>query len=395
MTDSVSEDVQCLGAAARLAARGRGRAEPNPLVGCVITKNNNVIGWGYHAYCGGPHAEIEALRRAGTAAHGATAYVTLEPCNHTGRTGPCTQAIIDAGINRVVIAQRDPNPIASGGLDVLERAGIAITVTDACPVATNISSPFVYRVKTGLPWVIAKWAQTVDGKLATSTGDSKWISSNKSRQAVHRCRARVDAILTGVGTVLHDDPLLTARNVRVRRVARRIVLDPNLDIPTESTVVRTAKEIPTVVWTSNSAKHAARARCNTLERAGVNVVGTEMNGVNGPLSDGLRHLAKTFDITNILVEAGGRLLASLISQNLANEAWVFLAPMLLADQQAVGLSGPAVAKISDAWRLKLISTHRRDDDIEIRYGLNGFGSPSDSGETSKFTDEGNIRKTPS
>ena len=275
-----------------------------------------------------------------------------------------------------MIARRDPHPIASGGLDSLERAGMAVEVTHICPAATDISNPFVHRIKTGLPWLTLKWAQTVDGKLATSTGDSKWISSHKSRQAVHRRRARVDGILTGIGTVLRDDPLLTARQVRVHRVAKRIVLDPSLNMPLDSKLVRTAEEFPTIVWTSNSALNSAASRAAALQRCGVDVIGSEMTGVHGPLADGLRQLTQQYDLTNLLVESGGRLLASLLSQRLANEAWVFIAPLLLADPAAVGLSGPAVAQIADAWRLKLHSTHRRDDDIELHYGLPGFGSPS-------------------
>src|SRR5262245_42932667 len=202
-------DIAHLRTAARLALRGRGGVEPNPMVGCVIVSappRSEVVGWGYHRRVGGPHAEIVALRRAGPKARGGTMYCTLEPCSHVGRTPPCTAAIIEARIARVVTARRDPNPIAAGGLDCLRDAGIAIEGTDACEAAIAVSDPFAHRVRSGLPWVIAKWAQTADGKVATRPphNESQWISSEASRMLVHRERGRVDAIVTGIGTVLRD-----------------------------------------------------------------------------------------------------------------------------------------------------------------------------------------------
>ncbi|MHC4992472.1 MAG: bifunctional diaminohydroxyphosphoribosylaminopyrimidine deaminase/5-amino-6-(5-phosphoribosylamino)uracil reductase RibD, partial [Planctomycetota bacterium] len=191
-------DTDFLAMAARLALRGRGGAEPNPMVGCVIAASSGeVVGWGYHRRCGGPHAEIEALRRAGARSAGATAYVTLEPCNHTGRTGPCTEALIEAGVRRVVYARKDPGVPAGGGGERLRAAGIEADLCATCPDAITVSEPYVHRVRTGLPWITAKWAQTADGRIATSSGESQWISNAASRVLVHRRRGHSDAVLTG------------------------------------------------------------------------------------------------------------------------------------------------------------------------------------------------------
>jgi len=208
-----------------LAERGRGRVEPNPLVGCVIVKMGRVVGEGFHRRFGGPHAEVIALNRAGRAARGATAYVTLEPCCHHGKTGPCTDALIRAGVKRVVTACRDPfKKVAGKGIAQLHRAGITVEVGLLRVEAQSLNAPFFKRVTTGLPWVIAKWAMTLDGAISSGKkGPSRWISGPQSRRMVHELRARVDAILIGIGTALADDPLLTARGVKVRRVARRVV----------------------------------------------------------------------------------------------------------------------------------------------------------------------------
>src|SRR5436190_8347297 len=255
-----SIDHQHLLRAARLALRGHGGAEPNPLVGCVIaSRAGETIGWGYHGNYGGPHAEIVTLQRAADRARGATLYCTLEPCNHQGKTGPCTQAIIDAKIARVVIARRDPYPPAAGGIERMQAAGIKVDVIEDCQPAVAVSDPFVHRVKTGLPWVTVKWAQTIDGKIATRSGESKWISNEASRKMVHRERGRVDVILTGIGTVLKDDPLLTARKVRQRRVARRIVIDPDLQIPLSAKLVTTAEAPTTIICTQETGQENPRA----------------------------------------------------------------------------------------------------------------------------------------
>ena len=248
--------------ALQLAARGEGFVEPNPQVGCVISRGDQVLGEGWHEKFGGPHAEINALNTAGGAARGATLYVTLEPCAHHGKTPPCTEAIQMAGIARVVVAHPDPNPQVDGqGIDALHAAGITCDVGQGKPDATRLLAPYIKWVTTGRPWVIAKWAMTLDGKLATRAGDSQWISSPQSRQIVHQLRGRVDAIVIGSGTARIDDPLLTARPndpSDVRRLATRVVVDSKCRLPVGSQLARTTAAVPLLVATSNAAEPARR-----------------------------------------------------------------------------------------------------------------------------------------
>jgi diaminohydroxyphosphoribosylaminopyrimidine deaminase / 5-amino-6-(5-phosphoribosylamino)uracil reductase len=351
--------------AARLALRGHGRAEPSPLVGCVVTSlQGDLVGWGCHEQCGGPHAEIHALRRAGSRARGATVYLTLEPCNHTGRTGPCTEALIDAGVARVIAAREDLHPQAGGGLRVLRDAGIEAEVI-ADDAAIRVSDPFVHRVRTGLPWVTVKWAQSLDGKVATRSGESKWISSERSRRMVHRERGRVDVILTGIGTVLRDDPLLTARCVRVRRVAQRVVTDPQLRIPMESRLVATAHDVPVMIACDASMIESDKARL--LRKAGVEVLPFDFSGERR-LTPLLRDLVLRYDATNVLVEAGPGLMSSLFAQRLVNEAWVFVAPMVMGDAEApAAVGGFMPGAPSDAARMRLIDVRVRSGDVAARY----------------------------
>ena len=230
--------------ALELAARGEGFVEPNPMVGCVIARGAEIIGEGWHRKFGGPHAEVEALHVAGTRARGATLYVTLEPCCHQGKTPPCTDAILASGLGRVVVAQRDPFPaVAGGGIERLRQAGLAVEVGLREAEARRLNAPYLKLTESGRPWVIAKWAMTLDGKLASRTGDSRWISNEASRAIVHQLRGRVDAIVVGRGTAGQDDPLLTARPAGPR-VATRIVLDTRASLASDSQLVTTAGEAP-------------------------------------------------------------------------------------------------------------------------------------------------------
>jgi diaminohydroxyphosphoribosylaminopyrimidine deaminase/5-amino-6-(5-phosphoribosylamino)uracil reductase len=368
------DDLRHMRHAARLALRGHGGAEPNPMVGCVIVSpppDSRVIGWGYHRRCGEGHAERIALDRAGDRAQGATAYVTLEPCSHHGRTPPCTDALIEAGIRRVVMARRDPNPTASGGADRLRAAGIAVELVD-CPHAAAVSDPFVHRIQTGLPWVIAKWAQTIDGKIATRHGESKWISSARSRGMVHRERGRVDAILTGIGTVLADDPLLTARGVRRRRIARRVVIDPQLRIPPHAHLIGSIDQASLTVACSERAIAARPDHAADLQRAGVELLGLPPSRRSDadelPLGELLRELVKRHDVTNVLVEAGTGLLSRLLQENLVNEAWVFIAPLVLGDADSMSaVAGNEITSLADGSRWRLADTRLRRGDIVARY----------------------------
>lgn len=366
-----SIDHQHLLAAARLALRGHGRAEPNPLVGCVIVSSggaNEVVGWGYHEKYGEAHAEINALRRAGSRAKGATLYCTLEPCNHQGRTGPCSQAIISANISRVVIARRDPYPPAAGGIERLRSAGIAVDVVEDCLPAVAVSDPFVHRVKTGLPWVTVKWAQTLDGKIAGRDGNSKWISNEASRKMVHRERGRVDVIMTGIGTVLKDDPLLTARNVRIRRVARRVVIDPKLQVPLNAKLVMTTDLAPTMVVCDQRIVEANDSSVKSLRDRGVEVFGVPLQGTEIPLKPLLLDLSRRFEAQHLLMEAGTGLMSRFFQQSLVNEMWVFTAPMLLGDQCApAAMQGGHLTHMKELACKKLRSMQRRGGDLIARY----------------------------
>lgn len=346
------------------------------MVGCVIEKDGRVVGMGHHRQFGGPHAEAEALadcRRRGIDPAGATAYVTLEPCNHTGKQPPCTRALIEARVARVVYARSDPNPVAAGGADALRALGIEAVRHDGCPFATGVSDPFVKRVTTGLPWVIAKWAQTIDGRVATRTGQSKWISGEWSRARVHQLRSRVDAILTGIGTVVTDDPMLDARVGRVvRRIAKRVVADTGLDIPLDSKLVRTARDIPTLVACERSmacTTYTAKKRA-ACDQAGVQLIPIADVGIGGGLDlrELLGVLARDHGVSTVLVEAGSGLLGSLLRDDLIDEAVVYIAPMMLGDEQARSVAvGRVATALSSARRFGLWRVKNLRGDVEIVY----------------------------
>jgi diaminohydroxyphosphoribosylaminopyrimidine deaminase/5-amino-6-(5-phosphoribosylamino)uracil reductase len=370
-------DKPMLNLAARLAMRAAGDVEPNPMVGAVIIKDGRVIGMGHHRRFGGLHAEREALAdcaRRGEDPAGATVYCTLEPCVHHGKQPPCCDALVAARVARVVYARPDPADISGGGERILREAGIDARLSGASPLATRLSDPFVHRVRTGLPWVIAKWAQTIDGRIATRTGESQWISGEASRRRVHRLRARVDAILTGLGTVSADDPLLTARGVRrVRRPARRLVIDRDLDIDEDRAILRSARETPTTIVCN---KDLLTAGIVEAKRARLEAMGVDFVGVPERLHDAgrlrldmlLEAVARRHDLTNLLVEAGPGLLGSLFEDDLINEAVVYIAPVLLGDAEAMAAATGRIAeRLSQGRRFTLCRAKRVGDDIELTY----------------------------
>ena len=375
MSGRLDDDRRYLQMAARLALRGHGGAEPNPLVGCVIvSRGDEVVGWGYHRRCGGPHAEINALKRAGNRAPHSTVYLTLEPCNHTAQTGPCSEVLIEAGVRRVVYARDDPSQDASGGAERLRAAGVETELITNCPAAIAVSDPFVHRVKAGLPWVIAKWAQTLDGRIATRTGKSRWISNERSRRMVHRERGRVDAILTGIGTVLADDPLLTARHVRLRRLAKRVVINPSLAIPLDARLVTSLDQAPTIMVCDEAVLQSQTSKAAQLRDRGVELLGVPATNGRLELSKALGRLSQRYDVSTILVEAGAGLLGELFQQRLVNEAWVFVAPKLWADEQAYPcLRGLSVDDVTDGIRLTLQDARVRGGDVVLRYRVSGGG----------------------
>ncbi|MFG0273969.1 MAG: bifunctional diaminohydroxyphosphoribosylaminopyrimidine deaminase/5-amino-6-(5-phosphoribosylamino)uracil reductase RibD [Phycisphaerales bacterium] len=364
-----------LALAARLGVRAFGCAEPNPLVGCVIASpEGRILGMGHHTRFGAAHAEVEALascRRQGHDPRGATAYVTLEPCAHHGKTPPCADALIEAGVARVVCARRDPHEGAKGGAERLRAAGVEVVFSGACEAATRLTDPFIKRLETGLPWVVAKWAQTIDGRIATRHGESQWISGAGSRRWVHLLRGRMDIVLTGVGTALADDPRLTARDVPVRRVARRVVVDPLLQTPLHSALVRSVDIAPLTIACVE--EHAHGASADALRAAGVELLTPPRAPAPGAsprldLAWLLRALVETHDATTVLVEAGARVVGSLIGADLVDEALVFIGPRLLADERALApASGLVREAMADAGLWDLDTVRRSGDDAMLRW----------------------------
>lgn len=361
--------------AARLGARGFGLVEPNPMVGCVIVSDDGaVLGVGHHTRFGAAHAEVEAIascRRRGNDPRDATAYVTLEPCAHHGKTPPCADALIAAGVARVVCARRDPHRDAQGGAERLRAAGVEVVFSGVCEAATRLSDPFVKRIETGLPWVVAKWAQTIDGRIATRHGESQWISGAGSRRWVHLLRGRMDVVLTGVGTVLADDPRLTARDVPVRRIARRVVVDPLLQTPLHSALVRSVDIAPLTIACAE--ENATGAHAEALRAAGVDLVTPPRAPAPGAsprldLAWLLRRLASEHDATTVLVEAGARVVGSLIGADLVDEALVFIGPRLLADERALAPAAGLVREaMADAGLWDLDTLRRSGDDAMLRW----------------------------
>ncbi len=361
-TNNPEFDRRMMSRAITLARRGEGRVEPNPMVGCVIVRRGRVIGEGYHRRFGGPHAEIEALRSCASSPRGATVYVSLEPCCRQGKTPPCTEALIAAKVARVVVAVHDAHPSVGGrGLRALRRAGLRVHTGVLRKEASEVLAPFTTRVRLGRPYVIAKWAQSLDGKLATHRGDSRWISGEVSRRHVHRLRARMDAILVGSGTVLVDDPRLTARGVVIRRTALRVALDTRLRIPTTCQLVDTARQAPTLVMTTASRARSPKAR--QLMRKGVEVIACPVRGRRLSLDGCLSELGRR-DLTNLLVEGGPTMLTSFLQANVVDEAYVFIAPKLIGHPRAPSLlAGDGARRIEDAISPRQSRMKRSGDDI--------------------------------
>ncbi len=337
--------------AIELAYLGEGRVEPNPMVGAVLVRDGRIVGEGYHREFGGPHAEVEAIAAAGKSAAGSELYVTLEPCAHTGKTPPCVDAIRAAGISAVHAAILDPNPrVAGGGLALLASHGVAVESGLAERQAMQLCRPYLKLLDSGRPWVIAKWAMSLDGKIATHTRDSQWISSPAARELVHRLRGRMDAIVIGRGTADCDDPRLTARPPGPR-VPTRIVIDRLAQLKPDSRLVQTARQIPVLLATSTD---APAERIAVLERAGVEVLRVAGDTANSRLTMLLDELGRR-QCTNVLVEGGSELLGSFADIDAIDEVRAFIAPSLIGGQAAlspVGGQGHASVKRSSRFVLE-------------------------------------------
>jgi diaminohydroxyphosphoribosylaminopyrimidine deaminase/5-amino-6-(5-phosphoribosylamino)uracil reductase len=361
MTDA-DLDRQHMQRALELAARGEGFVEPNPMVGCVIAHGAEVVGEGWHARFGGPHAEVEALRAAGSRAAGATLYVTLEPCCHHGKTPPCTDAVMRAGVARVVIAQADPFPaVAGGGIEQLQRTGLCVEVGLLAEQGQWLNAPYRKLVRTGRPWIIAKWAMTLDGKIATRTGNSRWISAPASRARVHQLRGRVDAIVVGRGTAVADDPQLRARPAGPR-VATRIVVDTHAALGGDSRLVQTAREAPVLIAVGPDAPFE---KCQFLTAAGCEVLVCAARE-RGPRLDQLLAELGRRRMTNVLVEGGGQLLGSLFDARAVDEVHVFIANKLIGGDGAPSpVAGTGVARVADALHLEALSVQQLEGDVYL------------------------------
>jgi diaminohydroxyphosphoribosylaminopyrimidine deaminase/5-amino-6-(5-phosphoribosylamino)uracil reductase len=358
-------DARHLSRAIDLASEARGRTSPNPLVGCVIAKDGDAIGEGFHQGPGEPHAERAALASCREDARGATMYVSLEPCCQEGRTPPCTEAIVEAGLARVVVASDDPTPKASGrGLGVLRDEGVEVEVAGGEPAerARLINQPFRKHAKTRRPHVVFKVAMTLDGKVATRTGDSQWISGEYSRARAHRWRAESDAVAVGIGTALADNPQLTARVEGVPRQPRRVVFDAEARLPLTSQLVRTAHEVPVTVVCSRA---ASRGQVSALEASGVEVIcatgGTEPDRVASGL-DALGHR----DVQSLLLEGGPHLAGAFLDAGEVDEVKLFVAPLVLGGRNArAAVEGRGADAVDAARHALATEVERIGDDVLI------------------------------
>ena len=361
-------DRRHMARALELARRGEGRVEPNPMVGCVIASaDGDILAEGRHEKFGGPHAEVVALAQAGDRARGATLYVTLEPCRHFGKTPPCDRAIVEAGIQRVVYALNDP--FQKGARSQVESTGVVVQQGLMEDEARELCAPYLKLTIAGHPWIIAKWAMTLDGKIATRSGDSRWISGEASRAIAHQLRGRVDAIVVGRGTAERDDPLLTARPPGVR-AATRIVVDSRASLSTDSRLVRSAADAPMIVAASDA---APQADCDRLQVAGVEVVRVEV--ARGPVAEVATHEARWLGLmaelgrrrmTNVLIEGGSRLLGSLFDARQIDEVHVFIAPILVGGISAMSpMAGEGVDRLIEAAKLRTLRAERLDEDFYI------------------------------
>jgi diaminohydroxyphosphoribosylaminopyrimidine deaminase/5-amino-6-(5-phosphoribosylamino)uracil reductase len=355
-----------LARAIELAQGGRGRVSPNPLVGAVAVKDGEVVGEGWHADFGGPHAEREAIAAAaGTDLAGATLYVSLEPCCHEGKTPPCTDAIVQAGFARVVVGSDDPTEKASGrGLGVLRDEGIEVDVAggELAARARLLNQPFRKHARTGRPWVLFKSAMTLDGKVATETGDSKWISGEASRMRAHRWRSECDAVAVGIGTALHDDPQLTARVEGAHRQPRRVVFDSDARLPLGSQLVRGAHDVPLAVVVSRAARRTAT---EALETAGAEVI--VATGENEParVRSALHQLGAA-GVTSILLEGGPHLAGAFLDAGELDEIRLFLAPLVLGGRTSRStLEGEGAETIAEAIRALTLDCETVADDLLV------------------------------
>ncbi len=362
MTEAI--DRYFMNIALELAEKGKGYTSPNPMVGAVVVKNGVIVGQGYHEVVGGPHAEVNAINDAGQSVENASMYVTLEPCNHTGRTPPCTQKILASGIKKVIVAMKDPNPgVAGGGIEMLREHGVEVTTGVEEIKAKRLNEAYIKYVTTHRPFVVCKCASTLDGRIATRTGDSKWVTGAQSRKFVHMLRHSLDGIMVGIETVKIDDPSLTARleNCKGKDLVR-IILDTYLSIPETARVLQIESEANTIIITGDSISSSKKSR---LVEKGAQVLESPLK--NGRIDlEALMHILGKMEITSLLIEGGSRVLASAISSGIVDKIFFFYAPKILGGDDGVPIcQGTGVSLMRQAVLVKDISIHRFDDDILV------------------------------
>ena len=357
--DELSEKEKWMRLALSLAKKGEGKVSPNPMVGAVLVKNGKLIAKGYHRYFGGPHAEVEAIQRAKDKARGCTLYVTLEPCSHYGKTPPCTQAIIRAGIRRVVIATLDPNPINSGrGVQELKKAGIETELGVCEEEATKVNEAFFKFMKKKIPFVVVKVASSLDGKIATSKGESKWITGQKAREFAHRLRDKMDAILVGINTVISDDPSLLAPS---KDSLARVILDSKLRIPLNSKILKNQDKADTFIFTTSKAD---RQKLCELKSRGIKVaiVKEDQDG-RVDLEEVLKKLA-SLEIMILLVEGGGKVIGSFFDKGLVDKLFLFLAPRIIGGRNSLTwVEGRGVDLLSQTPHIEVSSLRKIGQDL--------------------------------
>lgn len=356
--------------ALELACKGRGRVNPNPMVGAVIVKNDQVIGEGFHEFFGGNHAEINALNIAGENAKGAEIYVTLEPCSHFGKTPPCAFALVKAGIKRVIIAMKDPNPIVSGrGIKILQDNGIEVIVGVLYEEALKLNEIFIKYIMTKKPYVVMKTAATLDGKISTVTGESRWISSEASREYVHHLRNEMMGIMVGIGTIIADDPLLTTRiDGEKCKSPMAIIVDSKLSLPLNSKILGTLKQRKIIIGIT---EEADEAKVRKLQEMGVLIIKTPLKNKRVDLNFLMTKIGEA-GIDSILLEGGSTLNFSCLQEKIVDKVMCFVAPIILGGEKAnTSVGGSGIGLLSEAIKVSNIKLKNIGHDILIEGYIKG------------------------